>query len=607
MSEINPNPPGVTTHAAPSPPLITCEVVGTDVEGVWSRLGRQAAQGLMKYSQKGIEMGLQGWKELTQPSPPGGRSGSDRAISKEELFPPTKAPSDDPSRLAREPALVSIIDLDSLKYYEEFRPKHPPPPLATFALTEGCNFVSLSSIGTRLLTVSRKGEISTIWDLTQVAHGIAERGSLADDASGSQCIKQLQRIVRNSPSTVLDCAWSKDDDNLAILTAHGTIHLHEVPARPSKRKRKHAIATSTPAAEKANATVGLQSGASPPSNDGGFLGSIKSSWQSVSTQVNSIRTTTAATAFGLPTTFAGFREATAAAGNAGGRAVARGLSQGYTAAKGGASDYWHADDNKIRHTKALQEPFSAKSMRWIRRNNTTSVAVACGGSVHIHPVQRATRRKGDAIVTGLKHERYAQKSFPLPPIATRNEAGGPRALVESCLGQGPHGFWSLRHSPTTTTTSIKPSWQTVTTQASDVETNPPYCPFHVDPSVNIYAYEQYDSQYGAPVAFDVFQSRGHEMDEDPWTFGEPLPASTKVNEAVPDDDFEADYDDDDDEEGDAGLASQMESKLTIQPAHKNQGGEQIRINTRRRPGRAKVESGVADGDLELVEDDDSII
>jgi len=80
-----------------------------------------------------------------------------------------------------------------------------------------------------------------------------------------------------------------------------------------------------------------------------------------------------------------------------------------------------------------------------------------------------------------------------------------------------------------------------------------------------------------------------------------------VNEAVPDDDFEADYDDDDDEEGDAGLASQMESKLTIQPAHKNQGGEQIRINTRRRPGRAKVESGVADGDLELVEDDDSII
>ena len=104
--------------------MVTCEVVGTDSEGAWSRLGRQAAQGLMKYSQRGIEMGLQGWKELTQPSPPNTHLSHARSSSKDDLFPPTKAPSDDPGRLAKEPALVSIIDLDNLIIWEEIKSKH---------------------------------------------------------------------------------------------------------------------------------------------------------------------------------------------------------------------------------------------------------------------------------------------------------------------------------------------------------------------------------------------------------------------------------------------------------------------------------------------------
>ncbi|KAF7193004.1 hypothetical protein HII31_05649 [Pseudocercospora fuligena] len=616
IHDYNANPPGVITHAAPPQPAVSCEVVGTDVEGAWSRLGRQAAQGLVKYSQKGIEIGWNGWKELTHPSPPGARQGHERGTSKEDLFPPTKGPGEDLGRLAKEPALVALIDLDTLLYFEKWKPKYLTAPLSAFALVEGCNFVSLSSAGTKLLTSSRKGEVSTIWDLSQVAHGVAKRAESTDEStSTSQCIKQIQRIPRNSPSTVLGCAWSRDDDAVAILTAHGTVHLHEVASRPPSRKRKRATSILPPAPEKADATISLSTGVSPPSSSAaGFLGSIKSGWQTVSTQVNTMRTTNPASAFGLPTTFAGFREATAAAGNAGSRAVARGLSQGYTAAKGGAADYWHADDNKIRHTKALQTPFAAKSLTWVRRNNATSVTIACGGTIHIHPVQRVERRKGDAIVSGLKHEKYAHKAFPLPSITTRAEVG---VNIDACVGQGPHGFWTLRNSTPPPADPRKGSIATAKTlqdQTNDLETNPPYCPFHVDSRVTIFAFDEMDqSQYGPSLAYEGFIIKGHDHpDERPWTFGEQMPPSSMINERTADDYHEgSDLDQDPlaDEDDDDDVADQMESKLTIQPARKGsnrQGDDQIRINTMRRPGKSNKagKRGGGDGEFDLMEGDD---
>lgn len=605
LSEINPSPPGITTHAAPPQPLVSCEVVGTDPEGTWSRLGRQAAQGLVKYSAKGIEMGLQGWKELTHPSPPEGRQSNDRAASKNEMFPPTKAFLDDPARLKKEPALVSLIDLEGLLQWEEHKPKYYPPPMATFALVEGCNYLSFSSTGTRLLTASRKGEVSTVWDLRQVAHGVPRRGTVHDDdVSTSPCIKQLQRIARNTPSTVLDCAWSRDDDAVALLTAHGTVHLHEITTKPVARKRKRVSTTyAEPTSEKADATVSLSTGLSPPSSNQGFLGSIKSSWTAVSSQVNTLR---AINGPAIPTTFAGFRDATAAAGNAGSRAVARGLSQGYTAAKGGAIDYWHADDNKIRHTKALQELNSAKSVAWIKRNQTVYVAIACGGQVHVHPVQKVERRKGNDIVSGLKHERYAHKAFALSPIQTRAEMGGLQSLwvSDSCRDMGVHGFWSL-----TTSMGIGEKEQRrggLGEVGSDVETNPPYCPFHVDSRVNVYAFEE-DSP-----AFEDFQLRGHgeEEGDKPWTFGDALPTRVKINERRSDYDDELSGSDFGGRVDEDDVGSTMESRLTIQPAssggRKSGGGqEEIRINTRRRKGRTL--SGNGDEEFEFGEDEDEMM
>ena len=605
LLEDNPNPPGLASHLAPPQPPISCDVAGVDAEGAWSRLTRQAAQGLVKYSQKGIDMGLQGWKELTNPTTQSGQPHG-RSSSGDDRFPPTKAPLDDLRRVAREPAIVSIVDLETLLDAEEQKPKYSPPPLATSALEEECNFLSISSSGLRLLTVSRKGEMSTIWDLTQSSHGVVKHDAAQDgENEHGPCVKQLQRIPRSSQSVVVDCAWTRDDEYLAVLTTHGTVHLHEVLLRPTRKRRRRGTITAPVPMEKAEPSVSVSPGLSPPSSNG-FLGSIKSGWQQMSTQVTAVRSQNPGSTFGIPTSFAGFKETAANAGNAGRRALAKSLSQGYSAAKSGASEYWHSEDNKIRH-KALAEQAGPGSLRWVKRQSGTLLAVACGGTVHLHPVQRIERRSGDAMVSGLKHDKYGKKHFDLPPIRTSALTNGSRSTKdEGCASEGPHGFWSLRLSPGPAERRASGvGSKALPSQAYEVETNPPYCPIHIDPRVNICAFD--DGMTSSQInlldepSIPVFHIQGHGLEsEEPWLFGESLPPSTKVNthERIEVDEFHQGITDSDMEDA----AAQVESRLTVMSVVDAAGDTTVHT----RPVQAKDGgSGQEEDDFESMDDDDS--
>ena len=577
------SPPGLASHLAPPPPPITCDVAGVDAEGAWSRLTRQAAQGVVKYSQKGIDMGLQGWKELTNPTTqPGQQHG--RSSSGDDRFPPTKAPPEDPRRLSKEPAIVSIVDLETLLDAEEQKAKYTPLPLATFALEDGCNFLSFSSSGLRILTVSLKGEISTVWDLMQSSHGVVKHEAPHErDNERGPCIKMIHRIPRSSQSVVVDCAWNRDDDGLAILTTHGTVHLHEIPARPPRKRKRRSTITAPQPAEKAEPNVSVSPGMSPPSSNG-FLGSLKSGWAQMSTQVNTVRSQNPVASLGIPTSFAGLKETAANASNAGRRVLAKGLSQGYSAAKSGATEYWHSEDNKIRH-KALAENAGPGSLRWIKRQSGTLLAVACGGTVHLHPVQRIERRSGDAMVSGWKHDKYGKKHFDLPPIRIGPETNGSRTKKdEGCASEGPHGFWGLKTPPGPAERQARP--KPPPSDAYEVETNPPYCPIHIDARVNICAFD--DGMTSSQVnlldeqSMPVFHIQGHGLHEEPWLFGEPLPTSTKMNshDRIEVDDYHQGITDSDMEEA----AAQVESRLTVMSAT-DSAGEQITINTRPSPGK----------------------
>ncbi|KAK5162958.1 uncharacterized protein LTR77_011012 [Saxophila tyrrhenica] len=565
--DLNPAPPGLASHGAPPQPSITCDTAGVDAEGTWSRLSRQAAQGVVRYSQKGLEIGWQGWNELVNPTNQTAQHG--RTASREDHFPPTKAPPDDPRRQTREPAVVSIIDLETLLEAEELKLKYPPAPMATFALEEGCNHLSISSNGLRLLTVNRTGEASAIWDLKQARHGTVDYAAPEKDdgAICSPCVKQIIRIPRSSQSVVVESAWSRDDEYLAMLTTHGTVHLHEVPATAPSRKRKRKSTITNPAPEKAQATVSVSQGMSPPSNPG-FLGSLRSGFHQVRTQAGTIRANNPVS-LGMPT-LAGLRETAASTGHAGGRFLAKGLSQGLSAAKSGANEYWHSEDNKIRH-KALQGASSDASLRWVKRQSGTLLAVAAGGTVHLHPISQTEYRRGDKLVTGLKHDKHQKKHFELPPIRAGKDSSQARR-ADDCTAAGPHGFWSLRPAsppPLPQQNTYKPSQplQQSGSQANEVETNPPYCPFHVDSRVSIFAFD--DSSPGSQINLrarnkprSTFFTQGQAGDSnDRWIFGGPLPASTKLNthDALPLDEFAAFGLDDADLEA---VAEQVESRLT---------------------------------------------
>ncbi|KAK0315400.1 hypothetical protein LTR01_000698 [Friedmanniomyces endolithicus] len=635
ISESHPQPYGLGTHTSPLQPPLSCEVTGIDAEGTLSWLSRRAAQGLVTASQRGYEMSVQGWKELTYPSQP---TAQQKSSMEANMFPPTNAPAEDPRRLAKEPALVSIVDLQWLLSAEEQKLKQAPAPLATFALVEGCNYVAFASDGLRLLTSNRKGEISSIWDLAHVAHGSMKPAS-GDGAEVERVphVKLVHRIARSSPSVIVDSAWSRDSDWVALLTTHGTVHLHEAPLTPP-RKRKRRSTFTTPAADKAEPSLSLSHGVSPPSN--GLFGSIRSWSQSVSTHVSTVKAQ-----YALPTTFAGFRSSAAAARTAGSRAVAKGLSQGFTAAKSGASDMWHAEDNKVR-LKTLPEGSFAKPgcMRWVQRPSGSGLALAYGGAVVLHPVQRVMRQKGEAVVSGLKKDRHA-KTFPLPRISTSREGSSGSGKTSNCVREGPHGFWSLRTAPVEgfgkmggRRTSGGAGAAAATTNANEVETNPPYCPFHVDPRVSIYAFEEsgYASQinvFGHHVpgpdenSVTAFKTRGQgQQDTQPaWLFGQPLPPSTKLNERSPHQENrarnrrlgDAEADADAVMESEDEMAGMIESRFTIHPvattATDGEGPQEqeIRMKSRRsrRGGRRKSwdrgeEGGEFEGTGDGGEDDD---
>jgi len=634
LSEGYQQPPGVGSHLAPPQPLVSCDIVGLNSEGVLAKYSRQAAQEFLKASRRGIEMGMAGWREFTQPSPPSRTS--QRANGGEELFPPTNAPGDDTRRATKEPAVVAIMDLERLLDAEESHAKHLPLPLASFALDDGCNYLSLSTDGLRLLTTSRKGEVSNVWDLRYAAHGSYQTRDVGHgDAVMGPHVNRLQRFVRNSHTVVLDAAWARDGDFVAILTAHGTVHLHEISARAqeSQRRRRKSTVTATPA-DKADATVSLSTGLSPPSSNG-FLGGIRSGWQTMSTQVSAMRAPNPApesrAAFGIPTTFAGFREVTNAGAAASGRAIARGLSQGYSAARIGAADVWHADDNKIKH-KDVPNNVAARTVRWLRTRSGMSIAVTCGGKVFLYPIQRVTRQRGETTFSGLKAENKGRREFGLPPIATTS-AAAQTSRSNSCAQQGPHGFWGLRAPAFTqhnTADANSKKLQDSESEKAHYETNPPFCPLYIDRRVSMLGFNSPPHGYDGgmhDLAVSEFQIKGHGLDdEQAWLFGEPLPSSVKLNDrsavsdgSVSDEEdethhdrhamstFEAELD------GAGGTEharsdGNVQSRILINPAN-----NEIRINSSRKKPRklaasskapAKSAAAKADGDFELLEDDE---
>lgn len=262
-----------------------------------------------------------------------------------------------------------------------------------------------------------------------------------------------------------------------------------------------------------------------------MLDSLRNGWQSVSTQVSAIRSTSVTQPFDISSTFAGLRAS-------GGRVLAKSIASGYSAAKTGVGDIWHADDNKIRNA----EISGSTSMRWIHTADSLCLGLVQDGVLALYIILKIARMRGKSEFIGLKVEKGSRMEFMLPSTNTASTA-------DLCSQQGPHGFWSLRPLPSTSARQTHQWKSNVDNMEDDVITNPDFCPFHVNPRVSMMVY--------SAAAEAQQQQQAQQAENAFWCFGQPLLSSIKVNNEhnmlVDVDDYDATAD------------AMIESRVTVHP------------------------------------------
>lgn len=196
------------------------------------------AQELLKGARWVGGQGLQAWNNYwSRPSSQemASRSNpySSQAVSlppAREYFPPTHANDTASIRKTNQPVLVSVIDLEKLISGQHMKPEKIMQPVATFALTYGCSFVSFAPDGLHLLTTSTKGDVQQIWSLFRMANG-GYGYNLSEPERKPHYVREVKRITRMTEATIIDIAWKPlKGEKLAIVTDRGTVHVYDIPS-----------------------------------------------------------------------------------------------------------------------------------------------------------------------------------------------------------------------------------------------------------------------------------------------------------------------------------------------------------------------------------------
>ncbi|MCJ1363220.1 hypothetical protein MMC16_002327 [Acarospora aff. strigata] len=586
VSEHNPKPPGLGTHTAPSQPQLTCSVDSPGAEGLLNKVAREVAQEFIKGAKWVSDQSVQAWKSYWW-KPPDSNPTAGPLRNKNEIltpssrqaqqhFPPTHAHEETGPQSANDHALVSILDLDKLLRTQETRPAAVSTPIATFQTPYGCSFISFAPNGLMLLTASRKGDVQYIWDLMRIIHGKGDTLGTQDiiNKPGSESelqgplVRQVARYARMTVASIMDVVWTTPrGDRLVIVTENGTAHIFELPTSafhwppPRRSLRPSTAAGSTTLAELDN-EIAIDD--KPTSN--AFVSAIN--MVNVKSQPLLATIRSRPPSISNPFSAVGGFGVTSAVGARGGKVVAAGISKSVGAASGTVNTLRHVGENRL-HLPGSANTRTAGSVRWMNGRDQGHLAVVGGGVLRIYGVARSTAgdNKGGSkrpppIISGRPVE------LPLPTISEDKIAP---AVVEYLRADGDDhdhpfvigGYWSLQTSPTAARKPIKPTAHPLS--FAEIETNPPYQPFHTDPRVTLSVYD--NSQFQPSPSTNTDQDQAPM----PWIFGRPIPATKlDLGSATP-------------ELGD----ETMENVTTVQ---KRDDGdethrEQVVVTTRRRRGR----------------------
>ncbi|MCJ1354563.1 MAG: hypothetical protein MMC33_004552 [Icmadophila ericetorum] len=512
-----PKPPGLTSHAASTQPLVTAELDLPIKDSSLNKIAQNVTQEVIRGTLWAAERGSKAWTNYWAKPGDGSTSTAPATFPEQRrsyqtnrdaanMFPPTHANDDRKKPAAKsQPAMVSILDLDNLAENHDLK-KPPFQPVATFSLPDGCSFVSFAPSGLNLLTASSKGDVQKIWDLMRMVYSRTKTTLNADGEVIDQkpCVRQIAQFTRMTMANIVDVAWTEPrGDRFAIITDRGTVHIHDLPSSAFQWPPPHRLGrpSSLPRGPSTDRT-GLPSTDASESRGLPMIGRIVSGstqpfFNAFSARAPNVNNpNTGLGGFALP------------AGVKGGKVVAHGVSKSMDLATGTINSLRHIGENRL-HVPGDFGTITPDCVRWLSGKDTCLLAVTGGGMLRIHQVRESAGSHGKrrpSVIGDKPNEFTLPSTFDKIAQASddRNSSAGMEFLTGTCwpvVTQGAHLHKGTRQ-------------ETHPLSYAEIETNAPYQPFHTDRRVTFRIYTSTDGS-----------DPHHLIDKSPWVFGEEIPTT----------------------------------------------------------------------------------
>ncbi|RDL40724.1 Uncharacterized protein BP5553_00703 [Venustampulla echinocandica] len=593
--------PGLAAQAPPQLPSINCTVETPEGESMVKQIMQAGTQALIEgttYIGKQLgKQGAQAWNNYWNKPPSSQAATGGMAYHTQpnaaHQFPPTHGVPTQAPAVAKDPGLVSILDLESLAQHNSF--SNPPHPLSTFKIPHGCSFLSFAPSGLALFTASSKGDIQCVWDLMRVhfaKSSFLKAGSQGSESRGPH-VRQIAQFSRMTIARIVDVAWSSPHgERAAMVTEPGTVHILDLPASaftwPPPRRR----ITSTKSEESTGDIAGT--GLTPA---GVATNAVNSLWTVARPLVSRRRRSSS----GISA-----KTMTAQAGH-GTQILAAGISRSVGAATGRMNEMRKSGNTKLHLPRSVTIP-SKSCVLLLNRRRSDSIIVVGGGVVRFYTIKN---RRADRPADKQKASRGAKYvEFRLPSLPDFKVAPGPIRDLDQVSDLGGTGGdvedhrWNLRKSPPQ---AVRQHGTEPSIPQAEIESTAPYQPFHSDRRVSLHVYSSVEASVFTSSASGLL-SPSTNMNKSasapvrggrtPWAFGGAI-KTTKLDVGpvhVADDDLDVPVDH-------RALPTSAIERIWMVKDH-NKEMEQIVVTTRRRKGISRSGTEATDADEEGFFEDD---
>ena len=396
----------INTYAPPQLPSTTCAVDTPPGDDWKARLGRQAAQGAItgaNYVYGQTSKAIKNyWNAPIQTA-----QGWQPATAEPQVFPPTHGSTSGKQTAVSDTAHISIIDLHKLANLTPGK-KMSASTVATFKLTSGCSYLSLSPSGLHLFTANSNGDRQFIWDLYRCQY--PKPSPLTLPRSGyptTPHIRQICGFSRLTSARIVDVVWTLPGGRtVAMVTERNTVHFLDTPRHlfhwpPPRRPRMEAQSSdvngsrSVSAAPAAAVKIAGSAISSVRGLAGEWMGRRQSNASDQPASTLAKQETTSSYSGPAPSRGSTIASTLGTYAGVGGKYVAAGLSKSLQATGAAMQQFRRAGDNKL-HLPNSDSICASNCIIWLgeSKRRRQAFAVALDGFIKIYTIRYIPSKKG---------------------------------------------------------------------------------------------------------------------------------------------------------------------------------------------------------------------